>query len=227
MISTQYEIPQRQLLRHIPWDTYEFLLHELETRHLRITYDQGELEIKTLSHEHEFWSTLLGKFVLVLTLELNIPIHSGGSTTFRRILKKKGLEPDECYWIQNERLMRGKKDFDLESDPPPDLAIEIEVTQSAPNRMRIYAALRVPEVWRFDGESIHIHLLGGTGKYKVSPTSAAFPLVPIREIERFLGASETTDETTLLRSFSAWVREKIVPQLTSGQSKKNGKKSGK
>ena len=95
-----------------------------------MTYDEGELEIMTVSHEHESYGALLGRLVEMLTFELNIPIHSGGSTTFRRVLKKKGLEADECYWIQNERLMRGKKDFDIEADPPPDLAIEVEITQT-------------------------------------------------------------------------------------------------
>jgi Uma2 family endonuclease len=227
MISTLQKAPDYQLLHDVPWHTYEFFLEVLEGRHLRITFDHGDLEIMTLSHEHEFSRTLLARFIETLTMELNIPIHSGGSTTFKNILKQRGLEPDECYWIQNERLMRGKKDFDIDADPPPDLAVEVEVTQSSLPRMKIYAALQVPEVWRFDGEVLRVFLLGASGKYKEGATSRAFPLVPIKEFERFLRERDATDETTLVRSFSRWVRETTVPQASSGKSKKNGKKSGK
>jgi Uma2 family endonuclease len=227
MISTTSESPDYQLLHGVSWETYESILETFEGRHLRITYDEGDLEIMTLGHEHEYWSTLLGRLIEMLTFDLNIPIHSGGSTTFKRILKKKGLEPDECYWIQNERLMRGKKVFDIDSDPPPDLAVEIDITQSSLNRMRIYAALRVPEIWVFDGKSLRAYLLGTNGKYKESSTSLAFPMVPMAEIERFLHQFGTTDETTLLRAFSKWVRETILPQVASSKSNKNGKKSGK
>ena len=227
MISTLHKPPGYQLLHDVPWHTYEFFLEALEGRHLRITFDQGDLEIMPLSHEHEFSRTLLGRFIETLTLELNIPIHSGGSTTFKNVLKQRGLEADECYWIQNERLMRGKKDFDIDADPPPDLAVEVEVTQSALPRMKIYAALQVPEVWRFDGEKLRVFLLATNGRYKESTTSQAFPLVAIKEIERFLQESGTTAETTLVRAFSQWLRETIVPQVSSGKSKKNGKKSAK
>jgi Uma2 family endonuclease len=227
MISTVHEPTDYQILHGVPWHTYEFFLEALEDRHLRITFDQGDLEIMTLSHEHEFSRTLLGRIVETLTMEMNIPIHSGGSTTFKNVLKQRGLEADECYWIQNERLMRGKREFDIDSDPPPDLAIEVEVTKSALPRMKIYAALRVPEVWRFNGKKLSVHVLNENERFKESTASRAFPLVPMKEIERFLRESETTDETTLLRSFSKWVRETIVPQVSAGKSKKNGKKSAK
>ena len=91
--------------------------------------------------------------------------------------------------------------------------------------MKIYTALAVPEVWRFDGVSLYVHLLGANGKFKESATSRAFPMLPISEVERFLQESDTTEETTLLHSFSKWVREAMVP--SAGKAKKNGKKSAK
>ena len=227
MISVLNEPQSQQLLHGVPWHTYEFFLTELDSRHLRITYDRGELEIMTLSHAHEFFGTFLGDLIRILTIELSILIHSGGSTTFKRILNERGLEPDECYWIQNESRMRTKIDFDFDADPPPDLAIEVEIRCSALDRMDIYAAFRVPEVWRFDGERLRVHLLTADGKYKESTTSLAFPMAPITEIERFLLESQTKDETTVLRAFGKWVRETILPQMTPGKAKKNGKKSRK
>ncbi|HEX5104221.1 MAG TPA: Uma2 family endonuclease [Pirellulaceae bacterium] len=227
MIATLHAQPSSNiLLDNISWETYETLLRDLEgERRFRITYDRGSLEIMTLSHEHEFSDELLNRYVHMLTFELDIPIHSGGSTTLRRRKRAKGLEPDKCYWIQNELLMRGKKMFDIEVDPPPDLAIEMEVTRSALNRMGIYAAIRVPEVWCYDGESLRVHVLGENGKYKESAKSLAFPFLPMKELERFLSKAGAQDETTLLRSFCKWVRETIAPALQT--KSKNGRKSVK
>jgi len=210
MITVQPETPQRLVLDGVSWNTYETFLRELEGRHLRLTYDRGTLEIMGLSHRHEFGKTLLGRFVEGLTLELDIPIHPGGSTTFKNELLEKGLEPDECYWIQNEPWMRNKRDFDIDSDPPPDLALEIEVSRSALDRMSIYAALRVPEIWRFDGEKLRVCILGSGGRYREKQSSLAFPFLPIKELERFLLA-EAENHTTLMRSFHQWVRDTFVP----------------
>jgi Uma2 family endonuclease len=229
MVTTIPEMPPYQLMHDVPWETYELVLHALDDRHLRITYDEGELEIMTLSFEHESEDALLRRFIDMLTYELDIDIQSGGSTTMRRSLKRKGLEADECYWIKNEKAMRGKKRFDAERDPPPDLAVEIEVTRSALNRMGIYAALRVPEVWTFDGKMLSVFLLSSAGKYTESETSRAFPWLPIKEVERFLLLSGTMSETRLLRAFSKWVRDTILPQFEAAKPKKNGngKKSRK
>src|SRR5262249_12678957 len=152
MATAQLAVPQRLLLSNVNWQSYEDLLEKLEERHIRLSYDRGELEIMTLTHEHEHYGSLLGRLIEALTEELNVPIHSGGSTTFKRKSKRRGLEPDKCYWIQNEPSMRGKKTFDVKTDPPPDLAVDVDISSSSLKRMAIYAALGVPEIWRFDGE---------------------------------------------------------------------------
>jgi len=211
MATVQLSSEQRILLHNVSWQTYETLLREFDERPIRLTYDRGDLEIMTLSHGHENYGKLTGRFVETLTEELNIAIHSGGSTTLKRELKKRGLEPDECYWIQNEPAMRGKKDFDQDNDPPPDLGIEIDITHSSLDRMAIYAALKVPEVWRFDGESFSVYRLGADGKYHLSKQSLAFPFLPLAEVLRFLRASDEQDETSLVRSFRRWVREHLLP----------------
>src|SRR5262249_51717146 len=140
---------------------------------------------------------------------------------------------DECYWVQNEPRMRGKKEFDPNTDTPPDLAVEVDITRSSLDRMAIYAALGIPEVWRFDGESFSIHQLGSGGKYKRCDRSPTFPHLPLAEVERFLGDSDTQDETTLLRSFSLWVRTHLLPAFEAAAAKprkgarKESKGSGK
>lgn len=230
MVAILPDAPQYLLLDGISWSTYEALLRELEgRRRFRITYDRGRLEIMAVSHRHENRKTLLGRFVESLTLELDIPIHPGGSTTFKKELLKKGLEPDECYWIQNEPLMRKKLEFDIDTDPPPDLGMEIEVSRSALNRMGIYAALRIPEIWRFDGVRLIVCILGINGKYKEKDNSRAFPFLPMKEVERFLLDTEADNHTALMCSFHEWVRETLAPKYGAAARKaaKPPRKNGK
>jgi Uma2 family endonuclease len=203
---------QRFLLHDVPWTRYERLLRALDDRHLRLTYDRGTLEILSLSHEHEGTSYLLGRFVDVLTEEAGLPVKAGRSTTFRRRKKQKGLEPDNCYWIANEKKVRGKKKINLKVDPPPDLALETDITHSSLDRLDIYLALGVPEVWRFDGKRMVFLILGSKGKYSEATASATFPFLQPQDLQRFLGMAAHHDENTVVRSFRAWVRKQIANQ---------------
>jgi Uma2 family endonuclease len=211
MIALCEEPVQRLVLHGIPWSSYDAISRLLERRYLRITFDRGSLEIMTIGLEHEFPKRLLGRFIEMLTFVLHIAIHSGGSTTLRRQLLDRGLEPDECCWIQNERRIRGKRKFDIESDPPPDLAVEIDITSSSLDRMGFDAAMRVPEVWRYDRDGLSVRHLGADGMYRAKRRSRAFPFLPLDEIERFLRQGQTGDETTLLHSFHDWVRDTLLP----------------
>jgi Uma2 family endonuclease len=209
--TVQAPAEQRIVLPNVSWRTYETLLEEFDGRPIRLTYDRGSLEIMTLGHAHENYAELLALFVVVLTGELRLPRHSGGSTTFRAQAQERGLEPDKCYWIDSEPHMRGKKEFDIAFDPPPDLAIEVEITRSSLNRLAIYAALGVKEVWRFDGDTVQFHHQEPGGEYVVQQHSRAFPQLPSDELLRFLSESDAQDETSLEWSFRAWVREHVLP----------------
>lgn len=127
------------LLENISWDTYEALSEDLgeQPPGIHLAHDEGSLEITTVSHGHEHFGALIRRLIETLTLELDIPIRSGGSSTLKRKLKKKGLEPDACYWLQNEARMRGKRKLSLATDPPPDLAVEIEITRTIVDRLPI------------------------------------------------------------------------------------------
>jgi Uma2 family endonuclease len=204
------QIPAEQRLRLscIPWETYVAYSDGLGPRHIRVTYDRGEMEVMTLSPRHENRKKLLGRLVEALTEEMGIDIASFGSMTCRREELLRGLEPDDSYWIQHEPLVRARQDIDLDVDPPPDLALEIEISRSTLNRMSIYAALRVPEVWRWDGETLSVHLLGPRGTtYRPSERSKAFPFLPLVEFADFLARTDLS-ETQLLRQFRMWVRKK-------------------
>jgi Uma2 family endonuclease len=201
---------QRLLLHNVRWQTYEMLLADLHDRPIRLTYDRGDLEFMAPSFRHEVYAGLLGRFIATLAEELEIPFKSGRTTTFRRQDMARGLEPDDCFYIRSLPLILGKEEIDLSRDPPPDLGIEVDITRSSLNRMGIYAALRVPEVWRFDGQTLQVHQLRPDGTYEEGGVSQSFPTVPLPELVGFLHQATTMDDLALMRSFRAWVRSRIV-----------------
>jgi Uma2 family endonuclease len=205
---------RRLLLYGEPWVTYLKMLRAFDGRRsIRITFDRGALEIMTVPASHEAFRHLVGTLILLLAYELNISIRGRGSLTFKCRRKKRGLEPDECYWIQNEARMRAVKTFEWRKDPPPDLVVEIEISHSALNRLKIYAALGVPEVWRFDGVRILVCILGPDGKYVVQERSNAFPFLRPADLLPFVAQADTVGETGMADAFRAWVRQ----QATNGR----------
>jgi Uma2 family endonuclease len=190
----------------VSFATYERLLDEIEgRRHLRITYYHGELEITPPFQNHERVKTLFGRMIESLTEELDIPVMSVGSTTFKDELKDCGLEPDECYYVQHEAQVRGKT-IKLGIDPPPDLVLEVDVTTSVIDRFPIYADFGFPELWQYVDDEIVIHLLQPNGKYAVSDKSAALPMVATRKLVKHLARCESMNETAWIRQFRDWVR---------------------
>ncbi|HEV3236161.1 MAG TPA: Uma2 family endonuclease [Gemmataceae bacterium] len=210
MSVVQIPTEQRFIFRAVDWLRYKAIAQSVGDRFVRLTYDGRNLEIMTVSQVHERIGELLGRLLSVLTLELGIPWLSAGSTTFDREDVEKGLEPDKCYYIENEPLIRPKDKVDLSIDPPPDLALEIEISRSALNRLNIYAALRVPEVWRCDETMIKVHILGENGQYQLSETSRHFPFLPVQELVRFVQRRHEVSENDLIRQFLAWVREQMA-----------------
>jgi Uma2 family endonuclease len=222
MDTLQIPITDYAYLEDVSWDDYEALLEQAGDRPLRFTYDDGRLEIMTLSYEHESPKEIIGGFIRLLAILLHMPFRSGGSTTMKRKVKKKGLEPDSCYWFRDEKRFRGKKRVDLRVDPPPDLVLEIEVSRSVLKRMAIYAALGVGEVWRFRHGKLKAYLLKADGAYRLSEHSGVFPFLTMAELQRFIDLSATTEEGELTRQFMAWVEAEVKPRLERGR--KNGKR---
>jgi len=209
MTATLIQPPHQVLLEHISWQTYRSLIKDFEQQPaIRLTYDKGLLEIRMPLDPHETFKKILGRLVEALTEELGIEIRSLGSRTCDREDLARGLEPDQCYYIQNEASVWDKANIDLNQDPPPDLAIEVDMTSSSIDRLSIYADLGVPEVWRYDGNSLLIYGLGDRS-YQLFDRSIAFPLLTSSEIERFLELKQTTKENALIRLFRTWVRTQI------------------
>jgi Uma2 family endonuclease len=210
MIATSISAEQRTVLHNISWQTFEALLKDTgEDRGSRFAYDCGTLEIMTPLFEHENPKIQLDRFIVALAEELEIEIKSAGSTTLKRKIENRGIEPDNCYYIQNELAVRGRQELDLETDPPPDLAIEIDITSSSVNKFGIYSALGVPELWRYNGRVLKFYQLA-EGQYVECEFSRAFPLVSVTDMSRVIEQSKTTGEIALLKSFRAWVRDNIV-----------------
>jgi len=207
MVTTPLPLQNsRVLLQGVSWSTYQGLVHDLaEKPNKRLTYDQQWLEIMTPLPEHESNKRLLGRIVEATTEELGLEIYSLGSTTWSREDLQRGLEPDECYYITSEAQVRGKTDIDLSVDPPPDLALEIDITSSSLNRLAIYASLGVKEVWRFDGESLLIYVLEGD-RYQTQQQSTILPILNTEKLLEILQGRDRQGENALIRELRLWIR---------------------
>ncbi|OWY65327.1 hypothetical protein B7486_42515 [cyanobacterium TDX16] len=197
---------QQLLLKNISWQMYENILSELgEGRAARINYYQGMLEIVTPLPEHEIGKVMIGDLVKALLEELDIDFWSLASTTFKNEAMAAGVETDDCFYIQNEAVIRGKKRIDLTIDPPPDLAIEIDITSRT--RFNNYEALGVSELWRYDGQSLEINVLED-GKYVKSNVSRNFSQFPLVDaIPQYIEQSKVVSRNATMKAFRNWVRE--------------------
>ena len=221
---TTVELPrlrQRLALQGVRWEVYQELRNLPENDHVRMTFDEGVLEMMSPSALHEQWSDLIGRLIGVWTLELSIDMMSCGSMTVSREDLQKGFEPDKCYYVQHESQMRHKfardarAELDFRVDPPPDLAIEVDVSRSSLGKQQLYAAFGVPEVWRYDGQRLEVVALGPERRYLPSAKSFCFPGIPLDEITRVLGRMNTESETVLIRSFRDYVCREIARDLPS------------
>lgn len=197
---------QQLLLKNISWQTYENILGELgESRAAKINYSQGLLEIMTPLPEHEDDKVIIGDLLKALIEELDVEFRSLASTKFKSENTKTGVEADDCFYIQNEAAIRGKKRIDLSIEPPPDLALEIDITSRT--RLDNYEALGVPELWRYDGQKLEINVLESS-KYLKSNISRYFPSFPLVDvIPQYVEQSKIKGRNATIKAFRCWVGE--------------------
>jgi Uma2 family endonuclease len=200
---------KRLTLYDVSWDTYEKLLEAFgEHRAARLTYDQGVLEFMVPLEEHENPSDLIGVFIRTLVEQSNWNIKSLASTTLKRSDLKKGAEPDRCYYIQNESLVRGRI-VNLNQDPPPDLVVEVDITHTDIDKNTLYALLGIPEFWRYDGEVLRIYQLQ-LGEYQEVGTSPTFPWVHKEVFYQFLQQCQTQGEAQANRQLRKWLQAQLA-----------------
>ena len=206
----QLDVPvgQRLLIRNLNWQQFEHILEELgENRSSRIAYNHGTLEIRMPSPEHEVDKELIGDLIKIVLDEFEIDCECFGSTTFKQEEMENGIEPDQCFYIQNQEQMRGKRRIDLTVDPAPDLAIEVDVTSKT--QLEAYAALGVPELSRYEKGQLTIYTLQA-GQYRAVTSSPTFPTLPILDwVAEVLEQSVAIGRSPALRAFRKRIRQMI------------------
>ena len=205
----QLEQGQRVTLEDINWQEFEDILEDLgEHRHSLIAYYKGVLEIRMPLAGHERIKVLIGDLLKIILDELGLEWESLGSTTFKSKKMQAGIEPDDCFYIQNYQAMIGKQRLDLDVDPVPDLAIEVDLTSIT--QISAYEALAVPEIWRYKNGKLEISLFED-GKYLNSSVSKAFPSGQVIEgISLFLEKSKELPMSALRREFRLWLQTLFI-----------------
>jgi len=194
------------ILQHVSWEDYEQILAELgDAPNVRVNYDQGRLEIIAPLSEHEAYAETIQEMIRVVTRELRLKLEARGSATLNLHPQAKGAEPDGCFYIHHAAAIIGKRRLDLSVDPPPDIVVEIDVTNESLTKFPVYAALSVPEIWRYDGQNVEIYHRADQ-HYKVLPASRAFPFLSAAVISEFLEQSKTSGQDAALDGFLLWVR---------------------
>ena len=209
MLLTQPKKIDSIVLYNIAWQQFEKLLQNLgNSRSASISYDDGRLEIMTPLPEHEYLKERISDTIKEAAEMLDLDFECLGSTTWKQEVKKAGIEPDNCFYCQNEPLIRGKLVFDLNHAPPPDLALEIDISSKSINRFPIYARLEVPEIWCYDSEELKIYHLE-EDNYLQKETSSMFPKLNLREIPLLIQTYRQQGRKMFRKAVKEWLYQQI------------------
>jgi Uma2 family endonuclease len=196
---------QSHLFRDVAWAEYKQITEENERPGVRVTYDRGSLEIMSPLAKHERYKDLLAAIARIISDETDEDLESLGSTTFSEEWLDKGLEPDTCFYAANAAAVIGKDRIDLNIDPPPDIAVEIDISSPSIRKLPIYQEMRVPEVWLYNEKRLRILWFGDAG-YTEFPHSLAFPFLTADVLTQHLDQSKTKGQSAVLRTFRKWLR---------------------
>ena len=200
----------RVVLYNISWQQFENLLIDLgQSRAARVAYDNATLEILTPLPEHEYYKEAIGTSIQDIAEELEINYESYGSTTWKREARLAGIEPDNCFYFQNEAKIRGRLQFDLNQDPPPDLGLEIDLTSKSLNRFPIYARLGIPEIWCYDSGNLKIYQLQNEDYIEVE-NSSVFPMLRVQELPALIERYRADGRLAARQAVRRWVRQRTI-----------------
>jgi Uma2 family endonuclease len=215
MLTTTSTPPQQSseekliTLTGIKWLTFKAIMSDVgDGRAWRIAYAEGVLEIRMPLTEHEEPKGMIESFVEAFADALDIEVRKLGALTLEREDLARAIEPDTCFYIQNESVVRGKS-INLPADPPPDLVVESDYTSSSLNKFSIYASLGVPEIWRYRNQCLVVYQLV-EGNYEERENSLAFPFLPIAEIPGLIEQSKAIGQRAAVRLFRDRVREVLA-----------------
>lgn len=194
---------RRMVFWDLDWSRYQTIRQAIgNDRNVRLTYDQGVLEVTMPLEDHEFAVRMIALFIRVLVVELDMNVKTMGSTTLDREILDRSAEPDNAYYIQHWQQVAGRN-VDLAQDPPPDLVVEVDITHTDIKKMDLYASMGIPEFWRYNGEVWRIYCLDGTQYHEVN-VSPTFPQVPKDKLYEFL-AQARQNEVNAERSLRQWI----------------------
>jgi Uma2 family endonuclease len=195
-------------LFQIDWDEYEQLLSQMgDFPGHRLSYDCGRLVIVGPLAEHEDYKDFIYSLVRLISLETDVALETRGTTTFKSKKLLKGAEPDTCFYVQSASQIIGKRRINLDTDPPPDVVVEIDLSSGSLYKFPIYAALDVPEIWRYDGNITRFYELTGEN-YEVIQNSLAFPLLTAEDLAQYLELSKVKGQTAALKAFRQMLRSR-------------------
>jgi Uma2 family endonuclease len=198
---------ERTFLQGISWNLYENLLAEIgDDGKARLSYYREDLEFMTPLFQHEKYNRQIDRAIVVLAEEQDLNYNLFGSMTIKRPDLAAGKEPDSCYYIANELAVRGKTKLDFTQDPPPDLAVEIDITSSSINQLSLYATLGIGEVWRYDGSVLIFYQLQ-SGRYVSVDRSPTFPILPPDRVLEFITDCQTDGVNQAVKNLRKWIQE--------------------
>lgn len=190
---------EKHIYYGVSWETYLQLLEELgDDRSVRLTFNRGALEIMSPKRLHEQITRLIDMVVTLLAFELGLNVDNCGAMTLRVASAQRGGEPDSCFYIANESVVRGVNEINLQVHPPPDIVLEVDITSPSLDKFGLYLAARVPEVWRYDGTHLSFHALTGE-QYEIAPHSLSFPHLSATMLERYLTIGREQGSTAMLQ----------------------------
>lgn len=211
--------PYRDAIDHLPpggmlvvpgvtWEAYETLLEELSDRPgVRVTYDEGRLQAVSPLSAHEQFSEVISDLALMAARWLGLRLEKRGSVTLMQPSRRRGVEADRCFYIANAHRIMGKIALDLAEDPPPDIAVEIDMSSDSRAKIPIYAGMGVPELWIYNGRRLRIlELDEASGRYQDVTGSKFLPCFSVPVLERFLELSKTTGQDEVRDGFEAWLK---------------------
>ena len=193
-------------LHNVSWEDYEDLVRVVgEAPSLRINYDQGRMQIMTISFKHEYYAHIIEQMIGRISSVLRVKVFFFGSATLKRQKWLKGAEPDACFYVQSTNIIGNKINLDLRVDPPPDVVLEVDIHHESFSRFHIYEGLGVPELWHYDEQKLTVYQLQ-EGSYQAVTTSVAFPMLTNEILTEFLTRSQSGDQYETLLAFEEWLR---------------------
>jgi Uma2 family endonuclease len=194
------------LIQHgVGWHDYEELLDAVgEASSVRICYDEGTLQVMSPSSKHEYVTQLIERLVDRISIRQRIKVLFYGSSTLKKQSEQQGAEPHACFYVQTADVVGTKEQIDFNTDPPPDVVLEIDIHHESISKFPIYAAFGVPELWRYDGEALTIYHLRD-GQYVLSDASLALPIITSAVLTKFLARSPKEDQYDIVLAFEAWL----------------------